>query len=247
MADRARLAVRVHVPEEPAAAGPPVLLLHGFAADGQRDWVRTGMVAALTAAGRRAVVADLPGHGDSPAPVTSAQAGAGAIAAALVGAMDAVDRGPFDVVGYSLGARIAWELPAAAPGRVRRAVLGGLSPVDPFAALDVEAVRQAAAGGPMPADPLSAMIAGMVLAHGDRAAGLVTCVEGLRATPFEPGPWRGQEPPVFVAGREDVVTAGIERIVGLVAGASLVTVPGDHLQALAGPGLLEVVAKTLVH
>ncbi|MFE0154921.1 alpha/beta fold hydrolase [Nonomuraea sp. NPDC059007] len=233
-------AVRVFAAE--VTAGPPVLLLHGFASDGQRDWVGTGMADALAATGRRVVVADLPGHGDSAAPVGPAEAGARRIAEALVAVMD---DGVFDVVGYSLGARIAWELPGAAPGRVRRAVLGGLSPSDPFTAVDVEALRRAVAGGPAPADPLTAMIADMVLAQGHRAAGLVTCVEGLRATPFEPGAWTGAEPPVFVAGREDVVVAGIERIVGQVTGARLVTVAGDHVEALSGPGLREVVTTTL--
>ncbi|MFI6297304.1 alpha/beta fold hydrolase [Nonomuraea sp. NPDC050790] len=236
----AELAVRVFAREE--TAGPPVLLLHGFASDGRRDWVATGMADALAAGGRRVVVADLPGHGDSPAPADPARAGAGVIAAALA---EAMGPGPFDVVGYSLGARIAWELPAAAPGQVRRAVLGGLSPADPFGALDAGELRRAVADGHVPADPLTAMIADMVLAQGHRAAGLVTCVEGLRATPFEPGAWEGAEPPVFVAGREDVVAAGIERIVGQVTGARLVTVAGDHRQALTGPGLREVVTATL--
>ncbi|MFI6908626.1 alpha/beta fold hydrolase [Nonomuraea sp. NPDC050394] len=234
------LAVRVFAAE--VTAGPPVLLLHGFASDGQRDWVATGMADALAATGRRVVVADLPGHGDSAAPVSPAEAGARRIAEALVAVMD---DGVFDVAGYSLGARIAWELPGVAPGRVRRAVLGGLSPFDPFTAVDVEELRRAVAGGPAPAGPLTAMIADMVLAQGHRAAGLVTCVEGLRATPFEPGAWTGAEPPVFVAGQEDVVVAGIERIVGQVTGARLVTVAGDHFQALSGPGLREVVTTTL--
>ncbi len=251
------LAAHIHIPDRPDEGMPPVLLLHGLCSDGRRDWVDTGMAAALTDAGRTVVVADLPAHGASPAPATAAEAGADAIAAALVAALDAAlagspgsavagaDDGAFDVVGYSLGARVAWELPEAAPGRVRRAVLGGLSPTEPFAAVDIDALRAAIAGGPEPADPVTSMIAAMLGGQGDRAPGLATCVEGLRSTPFDPGRWTGRTPPVFVVGRDDMMARGIERIVGLAGAADPVMVPGDHFQALASAEFRAAVVKAL--
>ena len=55
---------------------------------------------AVAAAGRSVIVPDLPAHGDS-APATAGVAG-------LVNALAALaDGGPMDVVGYSLGARLA--------------------------------------------------------------------------------------------------------------------------------------------
>ncbi|GIH71965.1 alpha/beta fold hydrolase [Sphaerimonospora thailandensis] len=247
------LAVQTYTPDRPDEGLPPVLLIHGLCSDGRRDWVETGTVAALTDAGRTVVVADLPGHGDSPAPAAAAEAGAGAIAVALLAALDGAlagtpggtSGGAFDVVGYSLGARLAWELPEAAPGRVRRAVLGGLSPAEPFAAVDIEALRAAVGGGPEPADPFTAMFAGMLGAQGDRAAGLVTCVEGLRSTPFEPTGWAGRTPPVFIVGQDDMMVRGIERIVGLAGAADPVTVPGDHFQVLASAEFRTAVVKAL--
>lgn len=233
----AGLAVRMFIPQEPETA-PPVLLVHGFASDGRADWEETGLVAALTGEGRTVIVPDLPGHGDSPAPGDPAEAGAAAIAARLAAAVG--DR-EYDVVAYSLGSRLAWEL----PGQVRQAVLGGLSPFEPFASVDVEALRLAVATGADPADPLTAMIAGLVRSSGERAAGLVTCVEGLRATPFEPGAWPGERPPVFVAGRDDPMTTGVERVVALTAGAELVTVPGDHRGAVAGAEFRDTVLRAL--
>ncbi|MER6670896.1 alpha/beta fold hydrolase, partial [Amycolatopsis japonica] len=97
-------------------SGPPVLLVHGFASDGHTDWITTGWPAALTAAGREVVIPDLPAHGSSPAPAGSL--GAAAITAEL--ARLVADLSEVDVVGYSLGARLSWELPAQAP--VRRLV-----------------------------------------------------------------------------------------------------------------------------
>ncbi|GGT01977.1 alpha/beta fold hydrolase [Nonomuraea spiralis] len=235
-------AVQTFTPDRPTGA-PPVLLLHGFASSGRQDWVDTGIAAELAAAGRVVVVPDLPGHGGSPVPAEAA--GAPAVAAALLAL---AGDGPVDVVGYSLGARLAWELPELAPDRVRAVVLGGLSPFEPFAALDVAALRAAVAGGE-PGDPMTGMIAAMIAgASGgvpERAAGLVRLVEGLRATPFEPKGWAGRTPPVFVAGAEDMMTSGIENVVALAPGARLVTVPGDHRGALAGQAFRDAVAKAL--
>ncbi|MGV9771241.1 alpha/beta fold hydrolase [Streptosporangium sp. NPDC003464] len=250
MHDRSGLASRVFPPGGPGAADrpgdpPPVLLLHGFASDGGADWVETGVVAALTGAGRTVVVPDLRGHGDSPAPAAARECGARAAAEDIVAVLDGAGVETFDVVGYSLGARLAWELPGAAPGRVRRAVLGGLSPAEPFAAVDVAALHRAVRDGAEPEDPFTSMIAGLVRSKGERAAGLALCVEGLRDTPFEAGPWGGTTPPVFVAGQGDVMTRGIERIVDLVGGAELVTLPGDHLQVLAGAGLRDTIVRVL--
>src|SRR5205807_10281801 len=48
--------------------GVPVLLLHGFAADSEANWVRPHVVEALVDAGRRAITLDARGHGRSDKP-----------------------------------------------------------------------------------------------------------------------------------------------------------------------------------
>lgn len=216
------LAVRRFTPE--TVTGPPVLLLHGFASDGHTDWITTGWPSVLTAAGRPVLVPDLPGHGSSPAPAEPPTAKT--ITADLTGLVD--DLSEVDVVGYSLGARLAWELPAQAP--VRRLVLGGLSPVEPFGAVDLDAALAFAAGGKAPADPLTAMIAHLITAPGRNATALASCIEGLRQDPFTPHALT--VPTRFVAGTEDPVAQGIEQLTTLAPGSTLVHVPGDHGAAL---------------
>jgi pimeloyl-ACP methyl ester carboxylesterase len=220
------LAVRRFSPGGPPA-GPPVLLLHGFASDGATDWVSTGWPAALTAAGREVLVPDLPGHGSSPAlPGTTPKSITGELVLA-VGEVSEVD-----VVGYSLGARLAWELPALRP--VRRLVLAGISPHEPFGAVDLEAALDFAGGGRLPADPLTAAIARMITAPGRDPIALARCVEGLRREPFTPRAGTITVPTRFVAGRDDPVSQGIETLVPLVPGSDLLLVPGDHGGALRG-------------
>ncbi|MEV6443105.1 alpha/beta fold hydrolase [Amycolatopsis sp. NPDC051716] len=220
------LAVRRFTPDGPAA-GPPVLLLHGFASDGHTDWVSTGWPSALTAAGRPVLVPDLPGHGSSPA---LADVTPKAIAGEL--ALVAGEVSEVDVVGYSLGARLAWELPAVLP--VRRLVLGGLGPHEPFGAVDVEAALAFAAGGRLPADPLTAAIARMITAPGRDPAALARCIEGLRHEPFVPEASTLTVPTRFVAGQDDPISQGIETLIPLAPGSDLLTVPGDHGGALRG-------------
>ncbi|GAA4667046.1 alpha/beta hydrolase [Streptomyces chumphonensis] len=244
MHSRTGLHVRTFIPGEDAEL-PAVLLVHGFGSDGRRDWVDTGIAEALAGTGRVVLVPDLPGHGESPAPSTPGEAGAPTLAAALATVVDEAGAKGFDAVGYSLGARLVWALPEAAPGRVGRTVLGGLSPAEPFEAVDVPALHRAVTEGAEPADPFTAAIAGMVRAHGDRAAGLARCVEGLRATPFAPRSWTGATPPVLVVGEDDVMTRGIERVAGLVDGAELRTVPGDHHGALTGAAFRRTVLDVL--
>ncbi|MFF8811306.1 alpha/beta fold hydrolase [Streptomyces pactum] len=227
------------------SAEPPVLLVHGFGSDGRRDWIDTGIATALAGTGRTVLVPDLRGHGGTPAPSTAAEAGVPGHLSDLVAVLDEAGATTFDAVGYSMGARLTWDLPAAAPGRLRRAVLGGLAPAEPFEAVDVAALHRAVADGTEPADPLTSMIAGMVRAQGTRAAGLARCVEGLRDTPFAPRSWAGGAPPVLVVGEQDMMTRGIERVAAATDGARLVTVPGDHHEVLAGAAFRRTVLEAL--
>lgn len=235
------LAVRhLTVPAGSAAATglPPVLLLHGFASSAAEDF--DAWAGALATAGREAYLVDLPGHGDSPA-VPGADAGTtSAVVAALGDVIRSMDADRVDVIGYSLGARLAWELPGAT-GRVRRLVLGGLSPFEPFAGVDVVAVARAVDGEP-PTDPFAGMMAGMVSAEGRDTDSLLALIAGLGSEPFapeDPTASRPAVPTLFVAGADDPMTQGLEGLTAVVPDARLVRVPGDHLGALASPAFRE--------
>jgi 2-succinyl-6-hydroxy-2,4-cyclohexadiene-1-carboxylate synthase len=102
----------------------PIVCLHGFLGCAE-DW--RGLIDALSPV-RRCVAFDLPGHGARPEPI---QPGPTSFVEAVAGIADrleaaGVDR--FDVLGYSMGGRLALGLVAEAPERVRRAVVVGGSP-----------------------------------------------------------------------------------------------------------------------
>ena len=49
-------------------ASTPVVLHHGFVANAEANWVATGVLDALLAAGRRVIAPDARGHGHSEKP-----------------------------------------------------------------------------------------------------------------------------------------------------------------------------------
>jgi 2-succinyl-6-hydroxy-2,4-cyclohexadiene-1-carboxylate synthase len=101
-------------------SGPPVLLLHGFTGRGA-SW--TTLASFLRRLGHRTIVVDLLGHGRSDAPADPARYAVGRQAHDLVSLLDRLDARPADVVGYSMGARLALRLAADRPDAVRRLVL----------------------------------------------------------------------------------------------------------------------------
>lgn len=220
-----------HSAPAPGSAPPPVVLLHGFASSAVEDFLSTGWDAAFAGAGRTTIAIDLPGHGASPGIDSAADATTSAIVAAILEAVaHAGATGEFDVVGYSLGARLAWELPAASPS-VRRLVLGGISPFEPFAAVDAAELAATLAGA-APEHPIVGMMAGMISAPGRDTTSLAHAISGLASEPFAPDTGGPQVPTLCVAGSEDGMTQGIEKLVDGLPQATLARVPGDHRGAL---------------
>jgi len=122
----------------PDAGGalPPVILLHGCGGSPEQAFAETGWIAAFEGAGRALQALRLPGHGrDGPSHDPADYAD-------LAGLLEPrLPPGPVDVVGFSLGAKLALALAVRWPGRIRRMVLGGIGD-NAFAP---EAVGEAAA------------------------------------------------------------------------------------------------------
>jgi pimeloyl-ACP methyl ester carboxylesterase len=106
-----------------AGRGVPVVLLHSYTGDSQRQFVRTGCFDAL-AARHRAIALDLRGHGRSGKPHDPAAYGP-QMALDVVRLLDHLGLDRACVVGYSMGAHVAAQLVTLAPARLHGAVLGG--------------------------------------------------------------------------------------------------------------------------
>lgn len=109
---------------ERRGAGRPLLLLHGFTGSAD-EW--SELIPALAPL-RELILVDLIGHGRSAAPDDPARYTAEACANDLLNLLDALGVGAVDVLGYSMGGRMALQLAAAAPKRVRALILESASP-----------------------------------------------------------------------------------------------------------------------
>lgn len=205
-------------------SGRPIVFLHGLASRGAQDWPDAEWADVF--GGRPRVVVDLPAHGDSPS------LGTAPTTAVLDALAEGIGAEEVDLVAYSLGARLAWDLARRPDVGVRRLVLGGLSAGEPFAAVDLAAARSAIADGPAPSDPLTAMIVHMITLPGNRPAALVDLIEGLAAEPFAPDAGGPRMPVLLLGGADDGMAAGIDGLAALLPDARTLRVPGDHLAAL---------------
>jgi pimeloyl-ACP methyl ester carboxylesterase len=104
----------------------PIILIHGFASTHAVNWMFTQWVKTLTEDGRRVVLLDNRGHGRSQKLYDPAQYALERMAGDVVNLMDHLSIARADVMGYSLGARIATVLTLAWPERVRALILGGI-------------------------------------------------------------------------------------------------------------------------
>src|SRR3984957_2174904 len=105
--------IRMHVAEQ--AAGPLVLLCHGFP-EGWYSW--RDQLAALAAAGSRAVAPDMRGYGRTEAPATISAYNILDIVGDMVGLVSVLGESQAVVVGHDWGANIAWHAALFRPGGV---------------------------------------------------------------------------------------------------------------------------------
>ena len=106
--------------------GDPVVLVHGFASSKSVNWIYPGWVSELTKAGRRVIAFDHRGHGESTKLYDPEEYYLGTMAGDALALMDHLGIPRADIMGYSLGGRIAAYLAATVPARVRSAILGGI-------------------------------------------------------------------------------------------------------------------------
>jgi 2-succinyl-6-hydroxy-2,4-cyclohexadiene-1-carboxylate synthase len=119
---------------EVVGVGSPIVLAHGFTQTG-RLW---GPFGDALAQRHRLVQVDLPGHGDS----SSVEADLETAGGLLLDAAARAGTEPADLLGYSLGARVALHAALADPERVGRLILiGGTGGIEDAAAREQRRAR----------------------------------------------------------------------------------------------------------
>jgi pimeloyl-ACP methyl ester carboxylesterase len=209
----------------------PILLIHGFASNHRMNWVGPRWVETLTGAGRRVIAFDNRGHGQSEKLYAPADYHLDLMTrdAANLLAHLGVERA--DVMGYSMGARIASFLALAEPRLVRSLVLGGLGdrlvrdgglPETIAEALEAPSLDSLA-------DPTQRLFRGFAdQTKSDRAA-LAACVRGSRRSLTLEEAARINQPTLVAVGERDTLAGDPSKLIALLPRAEALMIPGrDH-------------------
>lgn len=234
--------------------GPPLLLVHGWGADVQSNWVDSGWVATLNPY-RTVIAIDIRGHGRSDKPHALELYSYQAMSQDVLAVMDAFRIEQAELMGYSMGSFIGAHLLGHAPERFTAMILGGIG--DETAASAAQgAVIGAALRAPDLAsvqDPMGRAVRGFVEANPDNDL-LALAYSAEKMWP-EGYPLRiaGERignanfPVLIVNGANDhPYVDSADRLADALPDAQHVQIPGaDHLSAVADPRFKTIVLEFL--
>ena len=227
--DGARLSYRT------LGAGRPVLLLHGFLANAELNWMAPGIGAALADAGFLAIAPDMRGHGASIVENDPARFPQDVLANDVLALIAHLGLSVFDLVGYSMGARAAVRMlvRGATP---RRCVLGGMGDAGVTSPERRIAYFERLLGPVSEsADPKAAARVAQLLAWtgGDRAQVLRALATQPATTPEELS--RLTTPILVLCGADDSDNGSAEALAAMLSNARAERTPGDHATAVMAP------------
>jgi pimeloyl-ACP methyl ester carboxylesterase len=230
--------------------GEPIVLIHGFASNKEVNWIAPGWVTTLRRAGRRVIALDNRGHGQSTKLYEPAAYHSAIMAQDVRALLDHLSLPRADVMGYSMGARIAAFLALADPQRVRAAVLGGLGihlvegvGLPETIALALEAPTRAEV-----TDPTGFMFRSFAEQTKSDLRALAACMRGSRQTLSAAEVGRITAPLLVAVGSKDRIAGSPQALAALNPGARALEIPGrDHMLAVGDrvfkQGVLEFLAQ----
>jgi pimeloyl-ACP methyl ester carboxylesterase len=215
--------------------GDPVLMVHGFASTKEVNWVHPGWVATLTRAGRRAVALDNRGHGESTKLYDPAVYHTAHMADDVRALLDHLAIARADLIGYSMGARIAAFVAVDHPERVRSLILGGLGYrlVDGVGLPETIAAALEAPSLDAVTDPTGRTFRAFAEQTGSDLAALAACIRGSRQTLTREQLAAIQVPMLVAVGTKDMVAGSAHDLAALNPRARALDIPGrDHMLAV---------------
>ena len=227
--------------------GPPVVLVHGFASDRVSNWRRPGWYRSLGDAGRRVIALDCRGHGDSGKSTDTDDYGTAAMAGDVVRLLDHLAIPEADVVGYSMGSRVAVQLLVDHAERVNAVVLGGAGASIIEGTPNQREIAEALEADD--ADAISHPAGRRFRAFAERQdADLGALATAMRSFPaFDLGRLAGVRNPVLVVtGGDDPLVDDPADLADRIPGAEAFTVPErDHMTTVGDPRFREAVVEFL--
>jgi pimeloyl-ACP methyl ester carboxylesterase len=215
--------------------GEPILLVHGFASSKNVNWVYPTWVSELRKGGRRVIALDNRGHGDSEKLYDPAQYSIPTMAGDVVALMDHLDIPRADVMGYSLGARMAAWIGSSQPERLRSAILGGIgiAMIDGGGPGENVAVALEAPTLDEVTDPVGRTFRAFAdQTRSDRQA-LAACLRGSRGLMTRDQAKAIAVPVLIAVGTVDEVAGSAAELGQIIPGSEVLDIPNrDHMRAV---------------
>ena len=228
--------------------GKPILLIHGFASNGNVNWRDTGWVAALNEAGYRVSAVDNRGHGESEKLYDKARYLAPMMAEDARRLLDHLKIEQAAVMGYSMGARISAFLTIHNPARIASVVFGGMASNLVHGVGGAEAIGQALLA-PKLTDVTDREARGFrIFADSTKAdkLALAACILSSRVKIKAEALAGIKCPALVVAGELDDVAGSVDGLVAMLPNARGVTLPKrNHMNEVGDRGYKQAVLAFL--
>ena len=224
---------------ESGETGRPVLLIHGFASNHAVNWVFPQWLKTLNGAGRRVITFDNRGHGRSEKLYRPEDYDLSRMAADARNLLDHLGIETADVMGYSLGARIATVFALNYPERAKALIFGGLG----AKLFEIAGLGEVIAEGleaPSAADleeGLGKVFRTFAEATKSDLKALAACARGARRK-FSPAELGSITARVLVAvGTKDEIAGDPSSLAALLPAGEALSIPGrDHNRSVGDPG-----------
>lgn len=237
-------------PPKGETSGDPVLLVHGFGSTHAINWVFTQWFKTLTEAGRRVIALDNRGHGRSEKLYDPDDYAIPKMAEDAFNLLTHLRIARADVMGYSMGARIAAFMARGSDEIIHKLVLAGTGenliegssiPYGVAEAMEAPSID-------VLTDPVQQMFRQFADATKSDLKALAACARGARYK-FGPAELAEITMPVLIAvGTKDDIAGDPTRLGTLIPNAHMLAIPDrDHNRAVGDPaykrGVLEFLSK----
>jgi pimeloyl-ACP methyl ester carboxylesterase len=228
--------------------GEPIVLVHGFASNKEVNWVRPSWTTTLTTAGRRVIALDNRGHGESSKLYDPADYHTNLMAGDVRALLDHLNIERADVMGYSMGARIAAFLAYRHPERARSIILGGIGIKLVTGAGLPDSIAEALEAPSLDdvTDPTGRMFRSFAEQTKSDLRALAACIRGSRQILTREQVATIQVPALIAVGSKDRVAGPPQPLADLLPKGEAMEIPDrDHMVAVGDKVFKAAVIKFL--